>query len=806
MEAIKVNLIPNGIPQMCHASQYDEGRQIRLDLFDGFTPYVIQSGDTFTLNVRKPDNHVVIETVTGTEGNTYLVIETTEQMTAVMGKNLCEIRVENDGDNIGSLNFIMQVEKDVIANGIPSESVIEDLDALVAEAVGDDFYTKSEVDDLVGGLIDDESTANNKTWSSEKIETLIDNLYTIETVSGSIASFETNLGKPLVSLISDIDYNASGINEIPLHRFGVNLCDEVFEVGDIDASTGQNTPSTTILRTKNYIPIKPNTTYYPYITGQNNFTLRTRFYDKNKNFIGTTQKNGNAVNYNIAFTTPDNAYYMRFTPQNSYGITYHNDMSINYPSSIHTYNAFVGVDNVIDVSGRSLYGGSLEITPTSAILKSTKNADGTSKTPAEIIVLSGVENIVTLMGLNNIFSECGNISECKYKASKPIDLEDYYNKTEITDISSDIVANCYSVNPEFTVTGFVNASGFFNSDASGKRTDYIYCEHFTTAQTRTSLSSSGCAIAFYDKDKRFISSGSVVGDGLKTYTATIPATAVYVIFSQYGYPQATATLSKSGSLESQIKALEELFIYDKASFSAFAKFGVCGDSLSVGHTRDASGTDHNRNIFYSWPQIVARDYGNVALNFGISGITAKGWLSDSKCYTRMVEPDNKCQCYIIGLGANDAENLDIYSQGIGTTADIDFNDMSNNADSFVGWYAKIINAINTINPTAIIFLLTLGYTRDQSANGQNINQAIRNMSALSGFDNVLLVDLSTYDDILKNNAFYGQLWGGHYSALGYANVARLIEFAISKVMNEYDNGRMLFEIPFIPYGSNNVLD
>lgn len=176
MEAIKVNLIPNGIPQTCHASQYDVGRQIRLDLFDGFTPYVIQSGDTFTLNVRKPDNHVITETVTGTEGNTHLVIETTEQMTAVMGKNLCKIRVENDGDNIGSLNFIMQVEKDVIANGIPSESVIEDLDALVAEAVGDDFYTKSEVytkaetDAKVSGLIDDAHTASNKTWSSEKID------------------------------------------------------------------------------------------------------------------------------------------------------------------------------------------------------------------------------------------------------------------------------------------------------------------------------------------------------------------------------------------------------------------------------------------------------------------------------------------------------------------------------------------------------------------------------------------------------------------------------------------------------------
>ena len=166
MEAIKVNLIPNGIPQMCHASQYDVGRQIRLDLFDGFTPYVIQSGDTFTLNVRKPDNHVVTATVTGTESNTYLVIETTEQMTAVMGKNLCEIRVENGGDNIGSLNFIMQVEKDVIANGVPSESVIEDLDALVAEAVetalGDDYYNKTEIDEKIELIDNTTDSIENK--------------------------------------------------------------------------------------------------------------------------------------------------------------------------------------------------------------------------------------------------------------------------------------------------------------------------------------------------------------------------------------------------------------------------------------------------------------------------------------------------------------------------------------------------------------------------------------------------------------------------------------------------------------------
>lgn len=199
MEAIKVNLIPNGIPEACHASQYDEGRQIRLDLFDGLTPYTIQAGDTFTLNVRKPDNHVITQTVTGTEGNTYLVIETSEQMTAVTGENLCEIRLENDGDNIGSLNFIMQVEKDVIANGIPSESVIEDLEALVVEAVGDNYYTKTETDELLSQKAD--------------VTDLLDLLPT-DNASGAVANFTDGADNVPVKALS-VEFAASQASGTP---------------------------------------------------------------------------------------------------------------------------------------------------------------------------------------------------------------------------------------------------------------------------------------------------------------------------------------------------------------------------------------------------------------------------------------------------------------------------------------------------------------------------------------------------------------------------------------------------------------
>ena len=159
MEIIKLNLIPSGVNPTCHCSQYDKGRVIRIELFDGLTPYTLKNGDTVTLNVRKPDNTIVTASLTATQGNTYVDIVTTEQMCAVVGYNLCDLTITNGSVVIGTLNFIMQVERDVLADGIPSQSDIEDLNARVQEAVGDNYYTKTEVDAEISPL---EDQLNNK--------------------------------------------------------------------------------------------------------------------------------------------------------------------------------------------------------------------------------------------------------------------------------------------------------------------------------------------------------------------------------------------------------------------------------------------------------------------------------------------------------------------------------------------------------------------------------------------------------------------------------------------------------------------
>lgn len=70
---------------------------------------------------------------------------------------------------------------------------------LALKADKSDTYTKAQTDSAIVGLIDDTTTANNKAWSSSKITDEIINILPTGTASGSVASFNTSLALPLVS-------------------------------------------------------------------------------------------------------------------------------------------------------------------------------------------------------------------------------------------------------------------------------------------------------------------------------------------------------------------------------------------------------------------------------------------------------------------------------------------------------------------------------------------------------------------------------------------------------------------------------
>ena len=152
MEIINLDMVPGKKSPVCHASQYDDGRVIRFNLYDSGLPYTLDGTETITFEVRKPDGNIVTSTLTNTS-DSYVDVITTEQMTAVKGANLCEVRVEKGATNIGSLNVIMAVEMDPTDGGIASASAIDNLrsqiSGMVAEEVAEQYDSANVIFDAV---------------------------------------------------------------------------------------------------------------------------------------------------------------------------------------------------------------------------------------------------------------------------------------------------------------------------------------------------------------------------------------------------------------------------------------------------------------------------------------------------------------------------------------------------------------------------------------------------------------------------------------------------------------------------------
>lgn len=147
MEQLNLNLIPGNTLPVCHASQYDVGRIIRFNLFEGSTVYTLAETETAEVHIRKNDNTVVTAALTVAASQTYVDVVTTEQMTACAGSNLGEIQITSGGNIIGSLNFIMEVEADPMDEGIPnSKTQIHNLQAQVDDAVSTSILAENIAD------------------------------------------------------------------------------------------------------------------------------------------------------------------------------------------------------------------------------------------------------------------------------------------------------------------------------------------------------------------------------------------------------------------------------------------------------------------------------------------------------------------------------------------------------------------------------------------------------------------------------------------------------------------------------------
>lgn len=147
----------------------------------------------------------------------------------------------------------------------------------------------------------------------------------------------------------------SGRTGLSVYRTGINVWDEQWEVGTLAWANGSNAVANDRIRSKNYIPCVPNTTYYFKAPK----ALNVFYYDASKTFI----KYEPSAVANGTKTTPDNAYFIRFFMSPAYGTTYNHDISINYPSTDTDYHAYQGTTYAIDwtTQAGTVYGGTLDV-------------------------------------------------------------------------------------------------------------------------------------------------------------------------------------------------------------------------------------------------------------------------------------------------------------------------------------------------------------------------------------------------------------------------------------------------------------
>lgn len=230
--------------------------------------------------------------------------------------------------------------------------------------------------------------------------------------------------------------------------------------------------------------------------------------------------------------------------------------------------------------------------------------------------------------------------------------------------------------------------------------------------------------------------------------------------------------------------------YTNDIWKVFHKVGIIGDSLASGESASNEGgsTVYHDLYQFSWGQCMARDSGNTYYNFSKGGLTTRTWLTDANYgYALASQSDKLCDAYIIGLGQNDAGQ----KMTVGSTADIDFSNPDNNADTFYGNYAKIIQKMRVLAPKAPIFVMTRPTVPASNA----YETAIRTMPTL--FDNVYLLDMykhvNAYYD--ANSIIRRCLRSGHYNAVGYQVMSKHIEEEISNVIK--DNLDDFLQVEFI---------
>lgn len=204
------------------------------------------------------------------------------------------------------------------------------------------------------------------------------------------------------------------------------------------------------------------------------------------------------------------------------------------------------------------------------------------------------------------------------------------------------------------------------------------------------------------------------------------------------------------------------------SLSLFTNFGVVGDSYASGTlAKDDGKTFVGGQDNLCWPIMMARKWGTTALRLAQPGLTTRDWLANDIGLKRLNESPAQ-DIYYLCLGINDHYQLG--TNYLGSEADMD-----NGTDTFYGNYAKIIKAIQTKAPKAMMIMFGIANPSEEAVAFSNAQQKIA--------DHFKIPFVSERDDPFFTSDYYtSNMKGGHPQAPGYAAMALAIERLVQKTI------------------------
>ncbi len=212
-----------------------------------------------------------------------------------------------------------------------------------------------------------------------------------------------------------------------------------------------------------------------------------------------------------------------------------------------------------------------------------------------------------------------------------------------------------------------------------------------------------------------------------------------------------------------------------------------GDSLSSGEfVSQINGERGWHDLYdYSWGQYLARIAGCTVYNFSCGGLTAKGYCTSFAPSNGLWDPDKAAQAYIIALGVNDILNQ---NQPIGTPDDICEDDPDKNAETFCGYYARIIQKYKKIQPKARFFLMTIPRSEENPERAARAEAHAELIRALADhFPYTYVLDFQRYAPVYDapfKERFY---LDDHLNAAGYVLTARMVASYIDYIIRHNPN-------------------